>query len=237
MLPPLAVPALTAAPPATAAPDAALGATDAALGAEGGLTGAALRVIEHLGELGLGLLTLLETVFPPLPSEIVLPLGGYLAQRGRLDLVWVFAAATVGSVLGAWILYLAGARLGEERAARVVAKLPLMERRDVEKAVDWFSRHGEWAVLVGRLVPGVRSLVSLPAGTAGMGWVRFTVLTTAGSALWNGLLVGAGYALGTQYRLVEQYADVLDRVVLAVVVALVLALAVRRLRRRSNSEA
>ena len=200
------------------------------------LTDLALQLIAHLGEVGLGVLTLVETVFPPIPSEGVLPLGGYLAQRGRLNVGWVLFAATAGSVVGAWILYLLGARLGPDRAAAALARLPLVDREDVDRAAARFARHGEWAVLVGRLVPGVRSLISLPAGTARMGPVRFTVLTVLGSLVWNALLIGAGYALGTQYRLVERYTHVLDQVVLAAVVALVAVLVARRVRRvRSSS--
>jgi membrane protein DedA with SNARE-associated domain len=195
------------------------------------VTDLALQVIGHLGEVGLGVLTLVETVFPPLPSEVVLPLGGYLAQRGRFDVGWVMLAATVGSVAGAWVLYLLGARLGADRTAAALARLPLVDREDVDQAAAWFERHGEWAVLIGRVVPGVRSLISIPAGTARMGPVRFTVLTTIGSGVWNGLLIGGGYALGTQYRLVEQYTGVLDTVVISVGVALVAVLIVRRVRR------
>src|SRR5512144_200780 len=125
-------------------------------GEQGGLTGLVLNVVAHLGELGIGALTLVETVFPPIPSEVVLPLGGYLAERGRLDVVWLLVAATVGSVVGAWVLYLAGHRMGRERAARALVRLPLVDRSDVDRAVDWFDRHGTWAVFLGRLVPGVR---------------------------------------------------------------------------------
>jgi membrane protein DedA with SNARE-associated domain len=202
-----------------------------AAGSEGGLTGMVLTIVGHLGEVGIGVLTLIETVFPPIPSEVVLPLGGYLAERGRLDLVWLLVAATVGSVAGALILHAVGARLGPDRAARALARLPLVDRSDVDRAVVWFERHGPWAVLLGRLVPGVRSLVSLPAGAAHMGRVRFTLLTALGSLVWNGLLVGAGYALGTQYRLVERYSDVLDTVLLGALALVVLVLVARRVRR------
>jgi membrane protein DedA with SNARE-associated domain len=198
---------------------------------QGGLTGLVLDVVAHLGELGIGALTLVETVFPPIPSEVVLPLGGYLAERGRLDVVWLLVAATVGSVVGAWVLYGAGRRMGRERAARALARLPLLDRSDVDRAVDWFDRHGQGAVFFGRLVPGVRSLVSLPAGAAHMSPVRFTLLTAAGSLLWNALLIGAGYALGTQYRLVEQYTDVLDKVLIGALVVAVGVLLARRVRR------
>jgi membrane protein DedA with SNARE-associated domain len=196
-----------------------------------GLSGFVADVVARLGEVGIGLLTLLETVFPPIPSEVVLPLGGYLAERGELSPVWVVVAATAGSVAGAWVLYGLGAALGESRATTLLGRLPLLDEDDVGRAVRWFRRHGWWAVLAGRLVPGIRSLVSIPAGAARMNPALFTLLTLAGSAVWNGALVGAGMALGTQWRLVEEHGWVLDVVLVAAFVAAVAALAVRRVRK------
>jgi membrane protein DedA with SNARE-associated domain len=135
-------------------------------------------------------------------------------------------------VVGALILYAVGLRLGRDRATALLSRLPLVEERDVERAEAWFDRHGSSAVLVGRLVPGVRSLVSLPAGAERMPLWRFTLLTTLGSLVWNTLLVGAGALLGRQWQVVERYADVLNYVVTGAVVALVLWFVVRRLRRR-----
>ena len=199
-----------------------------------GLSGFVADVIAALGAWGVGLLTLVETVFPPIPSEVVLPLAGFLAQQGRMPLPWVFVAATFGSVLGAWLLYTAGARLGSQRATRILCRLPLMEPSDVTRAEGWFDRHGRSAVFFGRLIPGVRSLISLPAGSRGMPLGTFLLFTTAGSALWNAALIGAGVALGTQWQRVEQYAGLLDKVVIAVLVGLVGWAVVRRVRRRSD---
>jgi membrane protein DedA with SNARE-associated domain len=206
-------------------------AADPATSGLGGLAGVVVAVVERLGAIGVGVLTLVETVFPPIPSEVVLPLAGYLAGRGDLDVTALLVAATAGSVLGALVLYGVGAKLGRERANRLLTRLPLVESRHIERAEEWFDRHGQIAVLVGRLVPGVRSLVSLPAGTQRMALWRFTLLTAVGSLLWNGLLVGAGVLLGQQYRVVEQYADVLNYVVIGVVVLLVAWFVVHRLRR------
>jgi membrane protein DedA with SNARE-associated domain len=199
-----------------------------------GLSGVVVDIVGRLGAVGAGLLTLLETVFPPIPSEVVLPLAGYLAGRGDLDFVAVLVAATVGSVVGALLLYAAGARLGRDRANALLCRLPLVEERDVLRAESWFDRHGQTAVLGGRLVPGVRSLVSLPAGAQRMPLWRFTLLTTLGSLAWNTLLVGAGALLGRQWQVVEQYADVLNYAVTGVVILLVGWFVVRRLRRRSR---
>ena len=201
-----------------------------------GLSGVVSDVVAALGEVGVGLLTLVENVFPPIPSEVILPLAGYLANRGRLDVVGVLIAATAGSLLGALLLYTLGARLGRDRAKRLLARLPLVDVEDIDRAAGWFDRHGPAAVFFGRLIPGVRSLISLPAGAARMSVAHFTALTVAGSALWNGLLVGAGYALGTQWRVVDRYAGVLDWIVIAVLVAVIGLGVVRRLRQRRGDQ-
>lgn len=196
-----------------------------------GVLGWAETVITALGAWGVGLLVLLETVFPPVPSEVILPLAGFLTSQGALDLPLVVLAATAGAYLGALVLYVLGARLGLERSVRMLAKLPLVDRKDFERAADWFTRHGRSSVFVGRLIPGVRSLISLPAGAARMPLASFTLFTVAGSGLWNALLVGLGAALGTQYALVEKYAHVLDYVIYVALAALLVWLVVRRLRR------
>ena len=198
-----------------------------------GLSGWVADVMTALGAPGVGLMTLLETVFPPIPSEVVLPLGGFLAQQGRMGLTAVLVCATLGSVLGALLLFGVARRIGQQRAVALLARMPLVDAEDADAATAWFLRHGRSAVFFGRLVPGVRSLISLPAGAARMPVGTFLLYTTAGSLLWNALLVGAGYALGTQWENVRGYADLLDRAVIAALVAFVAWLAVRRLRKRS----
>ena len=192
----------------------------------------AARVVEALGEWGVGLLALLETVFPPIPSEIVLPLAGFLAQNGELNFVLILLASTVGAYLGALVLYWLGATLGLDRSIRWLSKLPLVDAEDFEKAAGWFSRHGRSAVFFGRLLPGVRSLISLPAGAARMNLAVFSLFTIAGSMLWNALLIGLGAALGTQYELIDEYSHYLDYAVIGVIAAGLGWLIVRRLRRR-----
>ncbi len=208
-----------------------------AAGTEGltGISGWVLDVIAAAGEVGVGLLALVETVFPPVPSEVVLPLAGYLTERGRLGLAGVLVAATLGSVLGALLLYGLAARLGQSRATALLARLPLLDEEDVQQAVAWFDRHGPAAVLLGRLVPGVRSLVSLPAGAVRMPLLQFTALTLLGSAVWNALLIGAGVALGTQWRTVERYSGWLDAVLVGGVVLALLLLVRHRLRKRRRA--
>jgi membrane protein DedA with SNARE-associated domain len=196
-----------------------------------GLLGWAERVMITLGEWGVGILVLLETVFPPLPSEVVLPLAGFLTSQGGLSLPLVIATATLGAYLGALGLYGLGAALGQERAIRTLAKLPLVDREDFERADAWFGRHGRASIFFGRLIPGVRSLISLPAGAQRMNLGTFSVFTLAGSGLWNGILIGAGVLLGTQYALVDRYSTYINYALYAVLAGLLIWLVVRRIRR------
>lgn len=207
---------------------AAAGSTDNL----GGLVGFAARGIEDLGEWGVGLFTLAETVLPPIPSEVILPLAGYLAKQGSLNLVLVFITSTLGAYAGALLLYWLGARLGLERSIRGLSRLPLVDREDFENAAVWFRRHGRSSIFFGRLLPGVRSLISLPAGASNMPLATFSLYTLAGTGLWNGALIGLGYALGTQYQVIEQYSRFLNYAVYAALGLAVLWLAIRRVRRR-----
>lgn len=204
-----------------------------------GISGFFADLLATLGEVGVGVLTFVETVIPPVPSEVVLPLSGFLAQQGRLSLVWVLVASTVGSVVGAWVFYALGAALGLERSIALLSKVPLLDRDDLRQASDWFHRHGRGSVFFGRFVPGVRSLISLPAGAQRMPLLPFTVLTALGSAIWNAVLVGAGYAVGTQWTRVGSYASTISNAVLAVLVVVALAVLGRRelLRRRARGRA
>lgn len=197
----------------------------------GGLAGFALTLMEGIGEWGVGLFTLIETVFPPIPSEVILPLAGFLSQRGELSIVLVVVTSTLGAYAGSLILYWLGAKLGMDRAIEWLSKLPLVDKHDFEKAASWFSRHGKSAVFFGRFIPGVRSLISLPAGAERMNLVSFSIFTVAGSAIWNGLLIGLGAALGTQYEIIEKYSDYLNYVVYAAIVGVVVWLVIRRIRR------
>lgn len=198
----------------------------------GGLVGWVLSVIETLGSIGVGLLVALESVFPPIPSEVVLPLAGFLAGQGRMGFVAVLVWATVGSVVGALVLYGFGAALGADRLRRIADRVPLMDGRDVDRAESWFTRHGVWAVLIGRMVPGVRSLVSIPAGVNRMPLWLFTLLTTLGSAVWNFVFIGLGYELGAQWEQVGKYSDLINYAVVGVIVLVLAVVVGRRFRRQ-----
>ncbi len=197
----------------------------------GGLVGWALGLMDAAGEWGVGLFTLLETVFPPIPSEIVLPLAGYLSQQGRMSIALALLASIAGAYAGALILYRLAAAVGLDRSIRWLAKLPLVDREDFERANAWFERHGRTAVLVGRLIPGVRSLISLPAGASRMNLAVFSLFTLIGTTIWNGLLIGLGSLLGTQYRLIDEYSSYLNYAVYAAIAGVLTWLVARRLRR------
>ena len=169
-------------------------------------------VVQTGGYPGIAGLTILENLFPPIPSELILPVAGFLVAQGRLEFVWVVAASTLGSLLGALILYGLGYQLGERRLRRFVARYGCwlaLEESDVEQAQEWFRKHGGLAVLIGRLIPSVRSIISIPAGLAHMPLLPFVAYTTVGSAFWNTALVAAGWLLGDQWERIEPYLDVL----------------------------
>ena len=175
-----------------------------------GLAGWVASVIEALDALGVGLLVALENLVPPIPSEIVLSLAGYLAAEGRVSLLLVLVAATAGSVAGALALYGLGRWLGEARLRRWLDRIPLVDPADLDKANRWFARYDQRAVLFGRCAPVVRSLVSIPAGANRMPLGRFVVCTALGSGVWNTLFVGAGYLLGERWQDVEKYSHWFD---------------------------
>lgn len=197
----------------------------------------AVRVLETVGAPGVGLMTAVETIFPPVPSEIVLPLAGYTASQGHYGLISAIAWATAGSLVGALTLYGLGARSGRDRICATVDRIPLLHARDVERAIEWFSRHSRSAVFLGRLVPGVRSFISIPAGLDRMPLIQFSLYTTAGSLVWNTALIGAGYELGVQWHHVEDYVgDIANLLYIALGVVLI-PFVFRRVRRRYSGQA
>ncbi|WIB78074.1 DedA family protein [Curtobacterium sp. MCPF17_002] len=203
----------------------------------GGLSGLVLQLIDALGEWGVALMLFVETVFPPIPSEVILPLAGFLAGAGRMNLLLVLVLATLGSYLGALVLYVLGAKIGFERTTRWLGKLPLVDEDDFRKAADWFHRHGKSAVFFGRFVPIVRSLISLPAGADRMHLGTFSVFTIIASGIWNSALVLLGAAFGNQYERVEQYTEWIDRVLYVAIAVVVVTFVVRRVRRARTDRA
>ena len=205
-------------------------------------------VINQFGYLGVALLVVIENVFPPIPSEVVLPFAGFVAQQGAsavnatagaaqsdTTVVGMMIAATVGSVVGALILYFVSAAIGPERLRQFVERFGKwfgVKSSDLVRAEEWFDRRSVVAVLVGRCVPLIRSIVSIPAGFRRMKLTSFVVLTAIGSAVWNIALIGAGAVLGDQWERVGEYVGVFQWLVIAVVLLLLVRFVVSRLKNR-----
>ena len=205
-------------------------------------------VINQFGYLGVALLVVIENVFPPIPSEIVLPFAGFVAQQGAsavnatagaaqsdTTVVGMMIAATVGSVVGALILYFVSAAIGPERLRQFVERFGKwfgVKSSDLVRAEEWFDRRSVVAVLVGRCVPLIRSIVSIPAGFRRMKLTSFVVLTAIGSAAWNIALIGAGAVLGDQWERVGEYVGVFQWLVIAAILLLLVRFVVSRLKNR-----
>ena len=192
------------------------------------------NLLSSLGYVGVAFLMTVENVFPPIPSELIMPLAGFSATQGDLTLLGVIIAGTVGSVLGALPLYYLGALFGEERLTRWAdryGKWLTVSGKDVKRADDWFERHGNKVVLFARLVPGIRSLISVPAGMSKMNLGVFLLYTTLGTGLWAALLACGGWLLGDNYEAISRYLGPISYVVFA---GLAVAAIVWIVRRRSE---
>lgn len=190
----------------------------------GDLAGWATDVIEKLSYFGLALIIALENVFPPIPSEAVLPLAGFLTGQGRMNYFGAVLAATIGAVVGALVLYGVGYWFGDARLRWLVRKygrLLGVSEGDLDKANAWFDKHEGMAVLICRVVPIVRSLISIPAGIRRMPLLPFIGYTALGAGVWNSILIGAGWALGDNWEKVENYVGYLQYVVIVAVIAAV----------------
>ncbi len=194
----------------------------------------AAEVIRSFGYAGVAFLMVAENLFPPIPSEVILPLTGFLVDQGSLVFIPALIVATVGSLVGALILYALGRWGGRELILRHHRVLRLKEA-DLDRADDWFDRYGGAVVLFGRMVPGVRSLVSIPAGLSEMPIGQFVVLTTLGSGAWNILLIGVGSLLGANWVLVAEVVGAFSDVVLVLLGVGALWLVAWWWRRRKNS--
>jgi len=179
------------------------------------------ELVESGGYLAIAALMFAENVFPPIPSELIMPLAGFAAARGDLNLFLAIAAGAAGSLAGAFFWYGVGHWLGSERLkhwAQRHGRWLTLTPRDVDTSCRWFNRHSGKAVFIGRLVPAVRTLISVPAGIAGMSLGRFTLYSTLGTLLWTAFLATLGYLLGDQYRQVSHWVNPVSNVVIAVLV-------------------
>jgi len=200
-----------------------------------GIAGWAVGLMDALGAPGAGLAVAVENIFPPIPSEVILPLAGLAASRGDLSLVAVLLWTTAGSLVGAIGLYLLGAGLGADRLRAVAKRVPLLEVSDIDRTEAWFRKHGPKAVFFGRMIPVFRSLISIPAGITRLHLALFALLTFLGSAIWNTIFVLAGYFLGENWTIVEPYADTFQLIVIGAVVLAIVVWVVKRIRRPATA--
>ncbi|MGI2034600.1 DedA family protein [Rhizobium panacihumi] len=180
-------------------------------------------MMETLGAFGIGLLMFLENIFPPIPSELIMPLAGYLATRGDMNIFVVIASGTMGSMLGILPWYFLGRRLGHKGVRKFASRHGrwlTMTASDVDAAADRFKRHGAISVLFGRLIPTVRTLISVPAGVANMPVGRFLALSFVGTLIWTSALAISGYVLGQAYSVVADYVDPVSTGVLVLLVGI-----------------
>lgn len=180
--------------------------------------------IENFGYLAIILLIAVENIFPPIPSEVILTLGGFLVSGTKLTLIGVILASTLGSIIGAIILFSISRNLTLPRLEKLLEtklfKLLGFKKDDAQKAIDWFDKHGISAIFYGRCIPVVRSLISIPAGIAHVGWTKFLVLTTLGSLVWNSVLVGLGHYMGKNWQVVVKIFD--DYTIVIIILLLIL---------------
>lgn len=197
-----------------------------------GLTGWVVDVIGDIGEVGVGMLIAAENVFPPIPSEAILPFAGFSAAEGDINGVLAWVAATIGALVGAYVLYGVGALIGTERLRVLAGKrwFILFGESDLDRGERFFERYGHLVVFFGRFIPLVRSIVSVPAGAERMPIARFTLLTAAGSAIWNAVFITVGYQLGDRWTEVEGWLEPIGYAVLVALAAALVWLAARKLR-------
>lgn len=202
------------------------------------------QIMNSYGYLGIGLLILIENVFPPIPSEVILTFGGLMTTRTNLTVLGVIISATIGSLLGAIVLYLIGKILNKDRLIKIVeskyGRLLRVKRKDIESADKWFLEKGTGTVFFCRFIPVVRSLISIPAGMSEMSMVKFVIYTVVGSAIWNTVLVCVGAFAGSQ---IDNILNILDNVSHIILILLIVIFVVcaflfykSRLKKKANSE-
>jgi len=179
-----------------------------------------IRLIDWGGYAGVFALMLIETIFPPLPSEVILPLAGMRAANGPLGLGGVVASATAGAMVGNYFWYLLARSIGLERFRAFVTRHGrwlTLDWGDVEKVRRLFDRFGAGLVFLGRMLPTIRTFISVPAGLVDMSLVKFLIWSTLGTAIWSGVLAGAGYLLGREFQAIDAVAGPVSSIVVAAI--------------------
>ncbi|MBA9025930.1 MULTISPECIES: DedA family protein [Bacillaceae] len=195
------------------------------------------EVMNTYGYIGILLLIALENIFPPIPSEVILTFGGFMTTTSTMSIFGVIAVSTIGSVVGAIVLYGIGLLIDVNRLEKIVDKwghILRLTSKDINKANAWFHKFGVWAVFLGRLVPLVRSLISIPAGMAHMNFGVFLLFTTVGSLIWNSILVCVGAAVGDSWGTIVGYMDTYSNMVLLLLVVLFVVFILLFIKNRKN---
>ncbi|TYS64843.1 DedA family protein [Bacillus infantis] len=194
-------------------------------------------VIEQFGYAGIFLLIALENIFPPIPSEIILTFGGFMTAQTNITVIGTIAAATLGSTVGAALLYGAGLLLSRNRFERMIDRwggILRLKKADLDKAFGWCDRYGYWTILICRMIPLIRSLISIPAGMAKMNFPLFLLFTVIGTLIWNTILVNIGAAFGDSWETAVGYLDMYSNVVYMLIAAAVIGAAFFLIRRRKK---
>ncbi|MDO9545596.1 MAG: DedA family protein [Pelolinea sp.] len=195
------------------------------------------QIISSMGYTGLYIVMFLENVFPPIPSEVVLPLAGSLTLEGRFSLLWITIIGMLGSLTGAFLFYGLGKWLGEPRVRTIIEKygrFALLSTQDLDRSLEWFDKYDDWVIFFSRMVPIVRSLISIPAGIASMNLAKFSFFTVLGTALWSFLLAWGGRLLGEQWPMIADLINTYQNVVLVVAAGAVLFFIGTRLFKKKN---
>ncbi|ANF95261.1 DedA family protein [Paenibacillus bovis] len=196
--------------------------------------------MEEYGYIGIALIIALENVFPPIPSEIVLPFGGFMTTNSSLTVIGVIIAATIGSVAGAVILYGIGRALDVARLEKIIDRwghILRIKKEDVHRADAWFDKYGYWTVLFCRMIPLVRSLISIPAGMSNMKFGLFLLFTTIGTVIWNTVLVTVGAALGENWHSITNFMDIYSNIAYAVIAIAGIGMIIWFVRRNKKASA
>ena len=194
--------------------------------------------MEQFGYIGVAFLIMIENLFPPIPSEVILTFGGFMTTNTSLSIIGMIIASTIGAVVGAAILYGVGTLLDVERLEKIVDKygnVLRITKDDIHKADSWFDRHGVWTVFFCRFVPLIRSLISLPAGMANMSFGLFMLFTTLGTVIWNTVLIYLGAAVGSQWETIVAYMDIYSNVAYVLLAILLIAAIIWYIRKRKQT--
>ncbi|GAB3071323.1 DedA family protein [Salinicoccus sesuvii] len=194
-------------------------------------------IMNNFGYIGITFLMALENIFPPIPSEVVLTFGGFMTTQSSLSIVGVILSSTTGSVGGAIALYYFGMYQGQKRIEKIVDKwghILRLNKEDIDKSNNWFSKYESWAVFLCRFVPLMRSIISIPAGMAHMNILLFLVLTTIGTLIWNTVLVYLGASVGGSWQTIVGYMDIYSRVMYGILLLVIIVLIVVLIRKKKK---